>query len=161
MKPVPGNRFDSHSKKQDDAGLERGGDMGEKHAQGEKFEPGALVSLISCLRNEAILYTQLFWGAFLIQLSLTGIIIKVKGRDTKKFCLSPNDRCLSLSFSLPLPFLFQMIWLSAHNILCLNPSWPQSAIGLHFFLVKGNSYPSPKMEEFSYAPFCSHRALWA
>ena len=49
--------------------------MGEKYAQGDKLEQGALVSLISCLRNEAILYTQLFWGAFLIQLSLTGILL--------------------------------------------------------------------------------------
>jgi hypothetical protein len=49
--------------------------MGEKHVQGDPLEQGALVSLISCLRNEAILYTQLFWGTFLIQLSLTGILL--------------------------------------------------------------------------------------
>ncbi len=61
-------------KNANDAGLE-GGAMSEKHAPREKFDHGALVSLISCLRNEAILYTQLFWGAFLIQLSLTGILL--------------------------------------------------------------------------------------
>ena len=49
--------------------------MGEKHTQDAKLEQGALVSLISCVRNEAILYTQLFWGAFLIQLSLSGILL--------------------------------------------------------------------------------------
>jgi hypothetical protein len=52
-----------------------GGAMGENHTQDEKLEHGTLVSLISCLRNEAILYTQLFWGAFLMQLGLTGILL--------------------------------------------------------------------------------------
>ena len=59
--------------------------MGDKHAQGEKFEPGVLVSLISCLRNESILYTQLFWGAFLIQLSLTGILLISMGLLFRSF----------------------------------------------------------------------------
>jgi hypothetical protein len=53
--------------------------MGEKHAQDAKLDQSALVSLISCLRDEAILYTQLFWGAFLIQLSLTGILLVSMG----------------------------------------------------------------------------------
>jgi len=59
--------------------------MGEKYAQGDKLEQGALVSLISCLRNEAILYTQLFWGAFLIQLCLTGILLISMGLLFKFF----------------------------------------------------------------------------
>ena len=49
--------------------------MSEKQAQGGEFEPNVLVSLISCLRNEAILYIRLFWGVFLIQLSLSGILL--------------------------------------------------------------------------------------
>ncbi len=59
--------------------------MGDKHAQGEKIELCALVSLISCLRNESILYTQLFWGAFLIQLSLTGILLISMGLLFRSF----------------------------------------------------------------------------
>lgn len=49
--------------------------MNEKQAKDKKIEPADLVSLITCLRNEAILYTKLFWGAFLIQWSLTGILL--------------------------------------------------------------------------------------
>lgn len=49
--------------------------MNEKQAKDKKIEPAGLVSLISCLRNEALLYTKLFWGAFLIQWSLTGVLL--------------------------------------------------------------------------------------
>lgn len=54
--------------------------MNKEPAAGEKSDYGALVSLISCLRNEVILHTQLFWAAFLIQLGLTGILLLTLGR---------------------------------------------------------------------------------
>lgn len=65
--------------------------MGERQGQGETVEPGVLVSLISCLRNEAILYIRLFWNIFLIQLSLTGILLISMGllfRFFGYFCMS-------------------------------------------------------------------------
>ena len=56
-----------------------GESMNERQDQGGKFEHSVLVSLISCLRNEAILYIRLFWVAFLVQLSLTGVLLVSMG----------------------------------------------------------------------------------
>jgi hypothetical protein len=47
----------------------------KKSAGGEKSDDAVLISLVSCLRNESLLYTRLFWGVFVIQLALTGILL--------------------------------------------------------------------------------------
>ena len=49
--------------------------MNERSATSEKADNMALVSLVSCVRNESILYTRLFWAVFLMQLGLTGILL--------------------------------------------------------------------------------------
>ena len=45
----------------------------------EKSDYGVLISLVSCLRNESILYTRLFWGVFVMQLALTAILLTSLG----------------------------------------------------------------------------------
>ena len=49
--------------------------MNEKSATFEKSDNNALVSLVSCLRNESNLYTRLYWVVFLMQLGLSGILL--------------------------------------------------------------------------------------
>lgn len=49
--------------------------MNKKSAGDEKSDEAVLISLVSCLRNESILYTRLFWGVFLMQLVFTGILL--------------------------------------------------------------------------------------
>ena len=59
--------------------------MNEKIAADTKIDVGALVSLVCCLRNESILYTRLFWGTYLMQLGLSGILLISLGLNFRFF----------------------------------------------------------------------------